>query len=531
MPSIPLRSDTIPSLIDAAAAQFGDAIYLGENDTRISFNELRTRTRQVAAALIARGIKKGDRIAIWAPNVYEWVIAAYGLQSIGAILVTLNTRYKRAEASFILKKSGAKLLFCIDNFLGCDYPAILAGEDLPALQEIVLLRPQGDLSQRKNNQRHTGWQQFLDSGSAVGAAQIDAHAQAVTGEDTADILFTSGTTGAPKGVMAGHSQNLRTFRYWAEVVGLEAGDRYLIIGPFFHSFGYKAGLLTALMSGCTALPHLVFDTEQILKRIQDERITVMPGPPTLFQSILAFPNWQQYDISSLQRATTGAAAIPVELIRQMREVLKIHTVVSAYGLTECCGTATMCLPSDDAETIAKTSGRAIEGTEVKCIDSNGNEVALGEAGEIVIRGYNVMQGYFENPQATADTIDKDGWLHTGDVGVLDERGNLRITDRLKDMFITGGFNVYPAEIENILAAHPALAMSAVIGIPDERMGEVCMVWAVKKPGTELDADQLFKWCRDNMANYKVPRRIEFVDTLPLNASGKVLKTDLRARAQ
>ncbi|HEY3697817.1 MAG TPA: FadD3 family acyl-CoA ligase [Spongiibacteraceae bacterium] len=537
MPSIPLRNDTIPSLIDAAAQHFGDTIYLGEGEVRISFNELRTRTRQVATALIARGIEKGDRIAIWAPNIYEWVIAAYGLQSIGAVLVTLNTRYKRAEAGFILRKSGAKLLFCIDNFLNADYPGMLAEEELPALNEIVLLRPQTDSPQRtqtdspqrKSSDRHTSWQAFLDSGSTISAQQIDARAQAVHGDDTADILFTSGTTGAPKGVMAGHGQNLRTFRYWADVIGLQAGDRYLIIGPFFHSFGYKAGLLTALMCGCTALPQLVFDTEQILKRIQHERINVMPGPPTLFQSILAFPNWQQYDISSLQRAATGAAAIPVELIRQMREILKIDTVISAYGLTECCGTATMCHPDDDAETIAKTSGRAIEGTEVKCIDSDGNAVPCGEPGEIVIRGYNVMQGYFENPQATADTIDKDGWLHTGDVGVLDTRGNLRITDRLKDMFITGGFNVYPAEIENILATHPQLAMTAAIGIPDERMGEVCMVWAVKKAGGGLTAEQLIQWCRDNMANYKVPRRVEFVDALPLNASGKVLKTELRAR--
>jgi len=520
MPDFPLRSDTIPALIEAAAARFGDAIYLHDGDTHISFNELRAQTRQVAAALIAQGVKKGDRVAIWAPNIYEWVIAAYGVQTIGAILVTLNTRYKRSEASYILNKSATKLLFSIDKFLDCDYPAMLDGEELPSLQKTILLRPQ--------SQRHTSWQDFLQSGNAVNAEQLDAHIAAVSGDDTADILFTSGTTGAPKGVMAGHAQNLRTYHYWSSVMELQAGDRYLVIGPFFHSFGYKAGLLTSLMSGCTVFPHLVFDTAKILQRIQDERITVMPGPPTLFQSILAFPNWQQYDISSLQRASTGAAAIPVELIRQMREVLKIDIVVSAYGLTESCGTATMCLATDDAETIAKTSGHAIEGTEVKCVDSNGVEVPLGEAGEIVVRGYNVMQGYFENPQATAETI-KNGWLHTGDVGILDQHGNLRITDRLKDMFITGGFNVYPAEIENILASHPALAMSAVIGAPDERMGEVCMVWAVKKAGASIDASSLIQWCRDNMANYKVPRRVEFVDALPLNASGKVLKTELRAR--
>jgi acyl-CoA synthetase (AMP-forming)/AMP-acid ligase II len=522
MSSNSLRSETLPDLIDQAAARFGSDIFIEDGDVRISYTDLRTRTRQVAAALLARGIGKGDRVAIWAPNVYEWIVACFGIQSIGAVLVTLNTRYKRSEAAYILQKSGTKLLFSIDNFLGCDYPGMLAGEDLPALQEVVLLR-------RNSANPQTTWEAFLESGSAIDAARLDAAAQAVAGSDTADILFTSGTTGAPKGVMAGHSQNLRTFRAWADTVGLQRGDRYLIVGPFFHSFGYKAGILTSLMSGATVLPHQVFDTEQILKRIQDERITVMPGPPTLFQSILAFPNWQQYDISTLARATTGAAAIPVELIRQMREVLKIDTVISAYGLTESCGTATMCHEDDDAETIAHTSGCAIEGTEVRCVDPQNNEVPRGEPGEVVIRGYNVMQGYFENPQATADTIDQDGWLHTGDIGIMDARGYLRITDRLKDMFITGGFNVYPAEIENTLATHPELAMTAVIGIPDERMGEVCMVWAVKKAGSGLDEATLIKWCRDSMANYKVPRRIEFVDALPLNAGGKVLKTELRSR--
>jgi acyl-CoA synthetase (AMP-forming)/AMP-acid ligase II len=522
MSSTYLSSETLPDLIDQAATRFGGDIFIEDGATRISYTDLRTRTRQVAAALLARGIGKGDRVAIWAPNVHEWIVACFGIQHIGAVLVTLNTRYKRSEAAYILQKSGAKLLFSIDNFLGCDYPGMLAGEDLPALQEIVLLR-------RNSDSTHTTWEAFLESGNAVDPAQVDATGKAVAGSDTADILFTSGTTGAPKGVMAGHSQNLRTFRAWADTVGLQRGDRYLIVGPFFHSFGYKAGILTSLMSGATVLPHQVFDTEQILKRIQDERITVMPGPPTLFQSILAFPNWQQYDISTLARATTGAAAIPVELIRQMREVLKIDTVISAYGLTESCGTATMCHASDDAETIAHTSGCAIEGTEIRCVDADGKEVPRGEPGEVVVHGYNVMQGYFENPQATADTIDKDGWLHTGDIGIMDERGYLRITDRLKDMFITGGFNVYPAEIENTLATHPELAMTAVIGVPDERMGEVCMVWAVKKAGSGLDEATLTKWCRDNMANYKVPRRIEFVDALPLNAGGKVLKTDLRAR--
>jgi acyl-CoA synthetase (AMP-forming)/AMP-acid ligase II len=530
MPSLPLHSDTLSELIDRAAAAFGDSHYIEDGDVAISFNELRRHCRAVAAALIARGVGKGDRVAVWAPNLYEWILAGFGAQVAGAVLVPLNTRYKRSEAAFILRTSGAKVLFSIDHFLDTDYPAMLAGEELPALEEIVHLRPRGPVA-ASGAARHSSWDDFLAAGGAVSATALEERIASVKGDDTADILFTSGTTGAPKGVMAGHAQNLRTYRAWADTVGLQPGDRYLIIGPFFHSFGYKAGLLAALPCGTTVLPHQVFAPEAILKRINDERITVMPGPPTLFQSLLAHPDLGKYDISSLARATTGAAAIPVELIRQMRDVLKIDTVISAYGLTETCGTVTMCHRDDDAETVAHTSGRAIEGIEVRCVDPEGKPVAAGEAGEIVVRGYNVMQGYFDNPAATADTINAGGWLHTGDIGVLDPRGNLRITDRLKDMFITGGFNCYPAEIENILAGHPQLAMSAVIGVPDERMGEVCMVWAVKKPGSALTEQQLVDWCRDNMANYKVPRRVVFADALPLNASGKVLKTELRERAR
>ncbi|NIB40334.1 fatty acid--CoA ligase family protein [Pseudomaricurvus alkylphenolicus] len=510
---------TIPQLIATAAERFGKQLFIEEGETRLSFCDFAVQTRQVAAALIDHGIQPGDRIGVWAPNISEWVIAALGAQCAGAILVTLNTRNKGSETAYILRTSGARLLFSVGNFLDCDYPAMLANEELPALEEIVVFRDSAT--------PHTRWQSFLEKGSRTSATTVDKRMAHVSGDDISDILFTSGTTGNPKGVMTCHAQNLRAFKNWGENVGVIEGDRYLAINPFFHTFGYKAGILVCLIKGVTLLPHAVFDTREILKRIATERISVLPGPPTLFQSLLAHPELDKFDISSLKCTATGAAAIPIELIRQMKDRLGFERVITAYGLTESCGMATMCRPDDSAETIATTSGRAIPDIELRCVDGNNNEVPSGEPGEIVLRGFNVMKGYFDNDAATAETIDSEGWLHTGDIGVMDEQGNLRITDRLKDMFITGGFNCYPTEIENIINGHPNITMNAVFGVPDDRMGEVAMVFVVLKPGTQLENSELISWCREKMANYKVPRQVRFVDALPLNASGKVSKLELK----
>lgn len=517
------EAKTIPELIQSAALEFGDSAFLEEGALEISFSDFQNRCLRVAKALLHSGISHGDRIGVWAPNIHEWVIAALGAQCAGAVLVTLNTRYKGAEAAYILKESRAKKLFAIGDFLGANYPSLLNDKALPDLDEIIVFREgSGD---------HTPWEVFLERGCNVSDDKLLAAQKEIGPDDLSDILFTSGTTGSPKGVKTLHGQNLRAFSTWSGILGLQSGDRYLAINPFFHSFGYKAGILVCLMRGVTLLPHMTFDAEQVLKRIDKENVSVLPGPPTLFQSLLGHPNLDKYDISSLKRTSTGAASIPVEMIRRMKNTLGFETVITAYGLTECCGLVTSCRPQDEIETIATTSGRAIPDVEICCVDANGNRVPQGEAGEILVRGYNIMTGYFENEAATAETIDSDGWLHTGDVGVLDEQGNLRITDRLKDMFITGGFNCYPAEIENILVNHPDITMSAVIGIPEERMGEVAMAFVIRNPGSELTEEALIGWCRENMANFKVPRHVTFVEELPLNASGKVLKQELRNMAR
>jgi acyl-CoA synthetase (AMP-forming)/AMP-acid ligase II len=355
--------------------------------------------------------------------------------------------------------------------------------------------------------------------------------EALSPDDLSDLLFTSGTTGHPKGVMTAHGQNVRAMATWSGLIGLGEGDRYLVVNPFFHSFGYKAGWLASFMRGATVLPHAVFDVPAVLERVARERISVLPGPPTLYQSILAHPERARFDLSSLRLAVTGAAAIPVELVRRMRGELGFETVLTAYGLTEACGLVTMCREGDDPETIATTSGRAIPDVEVRCIDAAGAEVPRGTPGEVVVRGYNLMRGYFDDEEETRKAIDADGWLHTGDVGVMDARGYLRITDRIKDMFIVGGFNCYPAEIEGQMYGSGLFAQVAVIGVPDERMGEVGMAFVVPAPGASLSPESVIAWCRGNMANYKVPRRVAVVDALPQNASGKVLKWALRERAR
>lgn len=513
---------TIPRTLARAAWLWPEAPALEEGYLRLDFRGLAAAVEQAARAFMAAGIEPGDRVGIWAPNSGRWVVAALGLQSAGACLVTLNTRFKATEAAYVLEKSGARLVCTVGDFLGMSYADAVAGSDLPQLEGIVLL--EGESANGES------WQGFLERGAAIPAEAARQRAEEVGPEDLSDLIFTSGTTGNPKAVMTAHGQNLKVFDVWGRSVGLRAGDRYLVVNPFFHSFGYKAGWLACLIHGATCLPHRVFDVEAILTRIQDEKISVLPGPPTIYQSLLAYPDRDRYDLSSLRLAVTGAAAVPVELVRRMRTELGFRDVITAYGLTESCGTVTACELGDDDETIATTSGRAIPDTEVRCVDAEGKEVPRGEAGEILVRGYNVMKGYFEDAAETARAIDADGWLHTGDVGIMDERGYLRITDRIKDMYIMGGFNVYPAEVENLLFRHEGVAQVAVVGVPDERMGEVGMAFVVPLPDARLEADEIIAWSREQMANYKVPRYVEIVSELPTNASGKVLKFELRERA-
>ncbi|MEO3787472.1 FadD3 family acyl-CoA ligase [Actinocorallia sp. B10E7] len=471
-----MRWDTIPEMVLSASDRFGDAEAVVDGPLRLTFTELAERIRVAAGAFASAGMKKGDRAAIWAPNSAEWIIAAFGLLTAGGVLVPVNTRFKAEEAGDVIRRSGARLLLVQEGFLDQEYPA---PDGVPAI----------DLKS-----------DFLSSGSPF--------ARRVSGGDVADVIFTSGTTGRPKGVMMNHRQTLRLYSEWCDLAGTREGDRYLIVNPFFHTFGYKAGVIASLIRGMTILPVPVFDVDRVLELVEREKVTVLPGPPTLYHSLLEAG--KDRDLSSLRVAVTGAADIPVELIRRVAEELPFTSIMTGYGLTEA-GTATASRPGDSFEDIATTVGTPCDGVEVRVADD----------GEVLIRGYSVMQGYLDDPEATAEAIDPDGWLRTGDLGALDERGHLRIIGRKKDMFIVGGFNAYPAEIEGFLLEHPAVAQAAVIGVPDERLGQVGKAFVV--PRAPVSEEGLIAWSRERMAGYKVPRSVVFLEELPLNATGKVMK--------
>lgn len=511
---------TIPAALDRAVARFGDAEALIDDQIRLSWRELSAHVDTAGTALAASGVGPGDRVAIWAPNVSEWLIAAFGILRIGAVLVTVNTRFRGGEAAYVLRAAGVKVLFTVTDFLGAEYISMLREADpLPDLKEIVILRGTA-------REGAVLWPEFLTRGAKTPREEVARRAAQLTPSSVSNILFTSGTTGAPKGVMLTHANVMWTMSAWRDLLSLSEGDRTLVINPFFHMFGMGSAM-ASMLAGATIVPHSVFEVPSVLEKVQRERISFLPGPPTIYQMMLDHPDLAKYDTSTLRLALTGSAAVPVSLIHRMRDEMTFKIILTAYGLTESTGLAAMCRREDDANVIATTAGRALPGVEIRVIDNDGRDVKLGEAGEILVRGPNVMKGYFNEPEATADAIDAEGFLSTGDIGVQDAQGNVRITDRKKDMFIVGGFNVYPAEVENIMSRHPAISQAAVIGIADDRLGEVGMAYVVRRPGVSLDAETLHAWCRENMANFKVPRRFQFVDALPLNASGKVFKPHLR----
>ncbi|MCH9730593.1 MAG: 3-((3aS,4S,7aS)-7a-methyl-1,5-dioxo-octahydro-1H-inden-4-yl)propanoate--CoA ligase FadD3 [Actinomycetia bacterium] len=499
---------TTPAVLDRIAHERPDHPAVVTDHRTLTFAELRSEVRRAAAAIIDLGVRPGDCVAIWAPNTWHWVVACLATHHAGAVLVPLNTRYTADEATDILLRTAVPLLFASGEFLGADKAASVDRDALPALRHLVRI---------PIDKADGTWDEFIGGGSVAAMDQVDARAAAVDPNDVSDVLFTSGTTGRSKGVRCAHRQSLEASAAWAACGQVTSEDRYLCVNPFFHNFGYKAGILACLQTGATLVPQLTFDPLQAMRAAQDHGITVLPGPPTIFQTLLDHPERSDYDLTSLRFAVTGAATIPVVLIERMQHELDIDIVLTAYGLTEASGFGTMCRADDDAVTVATTSGRPIADFELR----------IGDKGEVLLRGPNVMLGYLDDPEATAAAIDAEGWLHTGDVGELDDACNLRITDRLKDMYICGGFNVYPAEVEQALTRLEGVAEAAVIGVPDDRLGEVGKAFVVALPGSELDAQTVIDYTREHLANFKTPRSVEFLDTLPRNPSGKVVKPQLR----
>ncbi len=506
---------TIPGLVTDAARLWPDDLATIDGDLRMTFAELEEAMLNTAAAFVAAGLQPGERVGLWGPNSAAWMIACLGIQAAQGVMVPLNTRFKGAEVQYALGKAKAAMAVAAPEFLDVRHAEIVRGLDLPELRRAIDL---------------TGpdWEAFLATATPEHRKEAEARLAALKPEDVCDIMFTSGTTGEPKGVVSAHGQTVKTARLWARATSFGYRDRFLLLWPYFHSAGYKAGWVVCLAMGGTSLPQAVLDGPDLLARVERDKATFMPGPPTLFQTLLAMPERKPGALDSVRVSVTGAASVGPWLIEAIQNDLGVPTVLTGYGLTECSGTATMSSVGDPPETIVNTAGKAIEGVEVEIMDDDLNILPRGEPGEVMIRGISVMIGYLDDPVATAETITPDGWLHSGDIGFMDEQGYVAITDRKKEMFITGGFNVYPAEVERMLIAHPAIFQLAVVGIPDERMGEVCCVYVVPKEGMTIEEDELIAWSRERMANYKVPRKVVACDSLPTTPTGKVQKFKLPA---
>ncbi|GAB3699492.1 FadD3 family acyl-CoA ligase [Saccharopolyspora tripterygii] len=525
--------ESIPAAVRNAAERFSEVEALVDGSVRLTFGQLAERVRELARMFAAVGVRPGDRVALNSPNTHHWVLAALGASYAGATLVPVNTRFTGVESAELLHRSKARVLVVADEFLGVDRLAGIheaagdgPGEVVAGLPELraVLRVPVGTASPAGPGVHD--WDEIRELAAKVPESEVERRASAVTADDLADVLFTSGTTGRAKGVMSLHRQTLGVATAWAECGKVRKGDRYLLVNPFSHSFGYKAGILVCLLTGTTMIPQAVFDAASMLDVIDTERISILAAAPTIFQTLLHAPERGGRTLPGLRLAVTGAATVPVTLVEHMRSDLGFDTVLTAYGLTEAV-VATMCRPGDDAETVAHTCGRATAGFEVAVVDADGKEMSPGQAGEVVLRGPNVMRGYLDDPGATSHAVDVDERLHTGDIGVLDERGYLRITDRLKDMYVCGGFNVYPAEVEQALAYLGGVRDVAVIGVPHDRLGEVGKAYVVGDDS--LTEESVLAFCKQRLANFKLPRSVEFVGELPRNASGKILKRVLAER--
>lgn len=524
MSRIGLRADlqfaSVPDMVSAHGTRFAGREALVDADRRLTYREVASEMVGAARAMMSLGIKHGDRVALWAPNSIQWVIAALGIMASGAVLVPINTRFRGDEAAYIVERSGSCALFTAGGFLGIDFVGMLGevAPELPALERVISI---DDVI----IDRCITWGDFMER-ATVSAADAERAITATRGEDASDILFTSGTTGAPKGVMSTHSQTLRTFWALNQGYGVQPGDRMAIVNPFFHAFGYKAGWLLCLMAGATAYPLPILDPSRLATLISDEQVTVLPGPPTVFHSLMDISDGEVGAFESLRLAYVGATTVPADLVRSLSDKLGVDRVCTGYGLTEATAVVSTSTPTDDIERVAQWCGVPIDGIEVEIVGADALPVPRGMPGEVQVRGFNVMKGYFEDPQATAKAIDDNGWLRTGDMGIMDDEGYLQIVDRIKDIYITGGFNVSPAEVENVLTRHEDILQAAVVGVPDARLGEVGVAFVVLQGGVTLDTIAIARWLASLLANFKLPRHFVVVEELPRNATGKVMKAEL-----
>lgn len=534
----PLLTQTIGQAFDATVARLGEqeALVARHQRLRYSWRQLAEQVESCARALMALGIETGDRVGIWAPNCAQWCILQVATAKVGAILVNVNPAYRVGELEYVLRQSGCSWLVCADAFKHSDYhamvqalvpelataaPGQISSAALPALRGVVSLAndpPAGFLP----------WEALATWGMSVSREACTARQNSLHFDQPVNIQYTSGTTGSPKGATLSHYNILNNGFMVGASLGLTAHDRMVIPVPLYHCFGMVMGNLGCITHGTTMIyPGEGFDAELALRAVAEERGTILYGVPTMFIAMLDHPARQRMDLSSLRSGIMAGATCPIEVMRRVIDQMHMAQVQIAYGMTETSPVSLQTGPDDDLELRVTTVGRTQPQLESKIIDPQGATVARGETGELCTRGYSVMLGYWDNPEATASAIDAAGWMHSGDLAVMDEAGYVRIVGRNKDMIIRGGENIYPREIEEFFYTHPAVADAQVIGIPCSRYGEDIVAWVKLHPGHQATAEELQAWCKSRIAHYKVPRHIRFVDEFPMTVTGKVQKFRMR----
>ena len=523
----PLLWATIPDHIRTIAKRFPDrdAIVSRHQNRRLNYTELMRQSDALAKGLLALGFAKGERIGVWATDNIEWLLVQLATARIGVVLVNINPAYRPRELEYALKKSQVQGLFVMPKFKSSDYLAMLKELDLPGprcpdLRRIVVFDPMSETSD---------WRAVLDAGKDVSDAELDAVSASLDPDDAINIQYTSGTTGFPKAVVLTHFNILNNALFSARAMGFTEHDRLCVPVPFYHCFGMVlANLLCMSVGAAIVVPSEHFDALTVLETIQTERCTALHGVPTMFIAELEHKDFASFDLSTLRTGIMAGAPCPEALMKRVMHDMHLKEILIGYGQTEASPLTHLTDAHDPIDLRTQTVGRNLPHQEVKIIATeSGASLPVGKIGEVCFRGYHIMQGYYGDANANANAIDTAGWLHSGDLGVMDEAGYVRITGRIKDMIIRGGENIYPAEIEAWLFEHPAIAQAAVFSVPDERMGEEIMAWVELHAGQTLSEEGIKTYCRDGLAHFKVPRYVEFVDEFPMTVTGKLQKFRMR----
>jgi len=527
----PLSGQTIGDHLASVISRQPDAEALvsRHQGARLTYGELGREVERVARGLLGLGIEKGDRVGIWSPTRVEWTLLQFATARVGAILVNINPAYRAGETAYAVNQSGLRLLVTAPAFKTSDYLARIdeVRSQLPRLERVVVLGERGT-----SVPGDLRWDEMLAAGGNVKAEDVKEREALLDADDPINIQYTSGTTGSPKGATLTHHNILNNARSLAELLRYTASDRVCIPVPLYHCFGMGVGNLGCVTSGATMVyPAESFEPLATLEAIAEERCTSIYGVPTMFIAQLEHPRFAEFDLTSLRTGIMAGAPCPIEVMKRIINEMHASEVCIAYGMTETAPVSFLTRPEDTVERRVSTVGTVLPNVEAKIIDPmTGLTAPLGTPGEVCTRGYLVMQGYWENADATAEAVDRAGWMHTGDLGTIDEDGYLNIVGRIKDMVIRGGENLYPVEIEEVLFQHPAVASAQVIGVPDERMGEELMAWVVVREGGLLSEEELKDFCKDRIAHFKVPRYVKFVDEYPMTVTGKVQKFLMRQMA-